>query len=174
MKQIVAILVVIAACTASPGSRGGGGGGGGGDGGVGSGSDITVQQFIEQLVTQNCQQAYKCMAQYPANATDTFADLWGTSEADCVSSDDDYTARNALAMEVTAGTMMFDPAEAKACLGNPAFPASCTDFFNTYAYPDACYNALSGNVADGGACISDFECTGDTSSCEMGKCAPSP
>ena len=170
MRNVFVLVAMLSACAADPGKPPGGGGGSGS--GSGSG-DMTVQSFIEQLVTKNCHQAFSCMAQYPTTTGSTFADDFGTSEADCLATDDDYAARDQLAQKVAAGTMTFDAAEATACLANMAFPATCSDFFTTYAYPDACWNALSGNVADGGTCISDFECTGDNSDCEMDKCTPS-
>src|SRR5205823_12314790 len=102
-----------------------------------SGSDLTVQSFLEQLVMQSCHEAFQCMAQYPANTGTTFATDWGTSEADCLTNDDDYNARDQLAAQVAAGTMTWDPAQAAACLANPAFPA-CSAFFTTYNYPDSC------------------------------------
>jgi len=139
-----------------------------------SGTDgITPQAFIEQFVTAQCAHAFSCMAQYPTTTGTTFADDWGTSQSDCLTTDDDYVARDQIAAAITAGKITWNATSAVTCLGNLAFPASCVDFFTTYNYPDICYDALSGNVADGGDCITDWECSGDTSDCTSGKCAPS-
>ncbi len=136
------------------------------------GTDITPQAFVEQLVTAECEHAFSCMAQYPTTTGTTFADDWGSSQADCVSTDDDYVARDQIAAAITAGNITWDPASAVACLGALGFPASCAEFFTSYDYPGTCYDALSGNIADGGNCTTDWECSGDTSVCTAGKCAP--
>src|SRR5215813_11687984 len=139
----------------------------------GGGTDgITPQAFIEQLVTQTCDHAFSCMSQYPTTTGSTFADDWGMSQAHCVSTDTDYVARDQIAAAITAGKITWDPASATACLGALGFPASCADFFTTYDYPGTCYDALSGNVADGGACTTSWECSGDMSDCTAGTCAP--
>jgi hypothetical protein len=133
---------------------------------------ITPQAFVEQLVTQTCDHAFSCMSQYPTTTGSTFADDWGMSQADCVNTDDDYLSRDQIAAAVTAGRITWDPGSATACLGALGFPASCADFFTTYDYPGPCYDALSGNVADGGDCTTSWECSGDMSDCTAGKCAP--
>ena len=134
---------------------------------------ITPQAFLEQLITAECAHAFSCMSQYPTTTGTTFADDWGTSQSDCLTTDDDYIARDQIAAAITAGHIAWDPASAMTCLGNPAFPASCVEFFTTYDWPDPCYDALSGNLADGAACTTGWECSGDMSDCVSGKCAPS-
>src|ERR1041385_1796024 len=58
-----------------------------------SGTDgITPQAFIEQFVTAQCAHAFSCMAQYPTTTGTTFADDWGTSQSDCLTTDDDLAA----------------------------------------------------------------------------------
>jgi len=139
----------------------------------GATDSITPQAFIEQLITAECTHAFSCMSQYPTTTGMTFADDWGMSQSDCLATDDDYVARDQIATAITAGKITWDPASATTCLGNLAFPASCVDFFNTYDFPGACDDALSGNVADGGACTTSGECSGDMSDCGSAKCAPS-
>ena len=58
----------------------------------------------------------------------------------------------------TAGDAATDPLAAAACLAGIVF-GTCSDFWQTYGtYPDACNHALVGSVANGGGCVSDFEC----------------
>jgi len=135
---------------------------------------MTTQDFLKSLATQECTHAYSCMSQYPATTTtgDTFADNYGTDMTNCVQTDSNYAARDTIAADIAAGKITWDPQAAVTCLSNLEFPASCTDFFSTWDYPAPCYDALSGNVADGAACTTDWDCSGDNSVCTNLKCAP--
>jgi hypothetical protein len=190
MKHIaLALVATLVACTQEPPTSSGPGGSGsdpdgsgsgsdpGGGGGSGSGSDpggssLAPEDFIAQLVGQECTHAFTCMAQYPTTTGTTFDDDYGTDQNDCVTSDDDYGERAQVAAAVAAGKITYDATSAAACLADMMFPASCTDFFTTWDWPDSCYDALAGNVADGAACTTGWEC-GDDSDCTAGKCAPS-
>ena len=133
-------------------------------------SALTPQAFITQLITEECVLAFACKPQYPATAPKTFDYEWGTDLNDCVTTDDDYLARDAIAAAVTAGRITFDPASAAICLAAPT-PATCVTLFaDTYDYADACYLALAGHVADGGACTTGWEC-GRASRCIQGACS---
>ena len=164
------MFLLVAACAANPASKPAPGSGS--DTGSGSSSSMTPQEFVKQLATQECAHAYTCMAQYPATATDTFADNYGTDQQNCVQQDSNYASRDTIAADIAAGKITYDATAAVTCLSNLEFPASCTDFFSTWTYPSACDDALSGNVADGGACTTDWDCSGDNSVCTNLKCAP--
>jgi hypothetical protein len=81
----------------------------------------------------------------------------------------------AVESEITAGKIHFDATAAQACVTGLMFPASCTDFWtNGPTFPADCSNALVGTVADGGACVVDFDCATATSICDpsTSKCGP--
>jgi hypothetical protein len=133
--------------------------------------DPTPQEFIEQIIAADCAKAFACEAEFPATEG-TFAEEWGDSEAGCLTDDDDYLARDMIAASVTAGRITYDSSAAADCLANLGYPASCTEFFTNYDWPDACSDAMVGNVADGGACVSWWECSAEGSECVDGACAP--
>jgi hypothetical protein len=135
---------------------------------------LTPQTFITQLVTADCKKAFECKAEYPAMPGDTFEDTYSATEADCVTDDEDVADLAAIEAAVAAGNITFDSAIAENCLANLAFPASCSEFFTTYDYPDSCYDALAGNVADGAACTTDWECGEDSECNTAGVCAIEP
>jgi hypothetical protein len=135
-------------------------------------TSTTPQSFIEQLVTEECVDAFACKAQYPSNASTTFDDAWGTDLTDCVVTDHDYLARDKIAAAVTGGTITFDLASALACLAAPGVPAVCSTLFaNTYDWADTCYFALAGHVAQGGACTTSWECSERVARCTNAKCS---
>ena len=181
---MTSVLVLLAVGCAAPAVGHEPGGTGGVDAGPGPGSNpppppgtLTPDAFVEQLVSKNCDKAFACESQYPTTTGTTFDDDWGTSAAECVSDDDDVNASSLIAASIAAGNITWDADSAALCLANLQFPATCAEFFTTYDYPDACYDALSGNVADGGACTTDWDCGGtDTtdSTCVAAKCTLSP
>ena len=131
---------------------------------------LTPETFLERLLTEECEQAFACEADYPPTAHASFADAWGTDLNDCVVTDRDYLARDAVAAAVTAGRISFDPTLAAACLAAPGIPTSCTTLFaNNYDWADTCYQALAGHVPDGEACTTGWEC-GPASHCIAATC----
>jgi hypothetical protein len=176
-RTVLAALLLLAGCLGdSPGPHGNGsvpgGGGGGDDDGGGGGGALTPQAFLGQLITKDCEKAFACRAEFPATEG-TFDDEWGTSVSDCVESDDDYASRSEIAAGITAGHIKYDADIAANCLANLAYPASCPAFFADYDWPDSCYDALAGQVADGGSCTTGWDC-GPDSDCITAKCAPAP
>lgn len=132
---------------------------------------LTPQAFITQLVTLECEQAFLCRSEYPAQSRATFEQAWGTSLNDCVITDDDYLARETIAAAVVGGTITFDPTSAAACLAAPGIPTACATLFaDDYDYVGVCQVALSGHVPDGAACTTDWECAW-ASECVMARCA---
>ncbi len=134
---------------------------------------LSASIFIERLITLQCGAAFACQAQYPSDAHDSFAVVWGADLDDCLATDRDYTARGEIESAVTAGTITFDAERAAACLAAPGIPTTCSALFaDTYDWADSCYAALRGHVADGGACTSDWECARG-STCRGAKCSRS-
>src|SRR5256885_16009651 len=68
--------------------------------------------------------------------------------------------------EITAGKIHFDGAAAAQCVAGITFGA-CSDFWtNGPNAPAACATAMVGTVADGGACVVDYDCSTATSICD--------
>jgi len=112
------------------------------------------------------------MASFPATAGTTFADAFGASVADCESG---YFDVASITAEIAAGKIQFDATAASACVSGITAAASCTAYWaggNTY--PAACDTAMVGTVADGGACVVDFDCSAAGSICDATtlKCGP--
>jgi hypothetical protein len=118
---------------------------------------LTVQAYIAEVITRECAKAFACEAEYPQGAA-AFAEEWAGSPAECVATDRDYLARELIAASVIAGTITFDLDLAAFCLANLVFPASCTEFFHAFEWPEACYHALLGHLSDGASCTNDWEC----------------
>jgi hypothetical protein len=146
----------------------------GGDGGTGP----TATEFLQAMAGKDCTEAFMCMSSFvPATTGDTFADEWGASVTDCSNDPTDLSNDANVESEIIKGNIVFDAAEAATCLAGITY-GTCTDFWTNGAmYPTACNDALYGLVADGGACVTDYDCAGtDTtdSVCTTGKCAPAP
>ncbi|HEV7559537.1 MAG TPA: hypothetical protein VGO00_28870 [Kofleriaceae bacterium] len=169
------------ACAASPkGSGGTTTGGGDDDDGSGSGSDtgsntpppapITVDMFLQQMSMSDCTEAFACMASFPTTGGDTFAQDFGASVSDCVTMENSYDPPATVASEIAAGKITFDGSAAAACVAGITY-STCADYWSTGGdYPVACDTALVGTVADGGACVIDFDCSNFDSLCESSKC----
>jgi hypothetical protein len=177
MNKVLALaaslVATLAACATDP--NGGGAGpdkNGGPDDPPGGDGSLTADAYLEQLVTRDCQKAFTCKAEYPP-AEGTFDDDWGATEAECLATDVDYLERADVVAAIMAGTIDFDATAAAACLADAAYPATCAAFFTDYDWPDSCYDALEGKVADGGVCSTGWQC-GPDSDCEAGKCTLIP
>ena len=180
-KSIGAILLcVLTACAAqlSPtGGNGGGGGGnqqggggggegGGGGGGSNTGSSMTATQFLTQMEMKYCDEAFACQSSFPANQGGTFADAVGASASVCYSDGAAYDMPASVESEITAGKIHYDAAAAASCVSGITFGA-CSDFWaNGGTYPASCDTALVGTVADGGACVVDYDCSSAQSVCD--------
>jgi hypothetical protein len=73
---------------------------------------------------------------------------------------------------ITAGTIKFTAADASDCLAGITFPACQQYWQDGPTMPDSCFTALVGTVADGGACMIDYECASETSICDASTCKP--
>ncbi|HEY5946771.1 MAG TPA: hypothetical protein VIV40_14810 [Kofleriaceae bacterium] len=171
---------LIAACGVSdkPDGGGGGGGGGGSGGGDGSGSgsgsgggggstDTSgVASFLHGMAVKYCDEAFTCKASFPTDAGVTFEQAFGASAMACYADADMYNNAAAVAAQITAGTITWNPADAMTCLAGITF-GTCAEFWMSGAnQPAACATALVGHVADGAACVVDYECSNASSYCD--------
>lgn len=149
------------------GTGGGSGSGNGSGTGPGGGSQgMTATKFLEQINTKFCTQAFTCKASFPTDAGTTFDQEFGASQQACAA--DGLAADNpaAVEMQISAGKISFNSTDAAACLSGIVF-STCDAFWNgTDAFPSACATVLVGKVADGGACVTHIECSGQASYCD--------
>ena len=132
---------------------------------------LTPHTFLVGLLTEECDQAFACKAQYPSAAQHTFDYEWGANLAECVATDQDYKDLPAIEAAVAAGRITFDPAQAASCLAAPAIPTTCATLFsNNYDWATSCYAALLGHIADGEVCTTAWECASFSSNCSNAKC----
>jgi hypothetical protein len=152
--------------TGTGGGSGGGSGGGGGGGGGGSTDTSGVANFLHEMGKKYCDQAFTCKSSFPTDQGVTFDQAFGASAMACYADADMYNNATAVAAAITGGTITWNPTDAAACLAGITFPA-CAQFWTDGANePAACATALVGKVADGAACVVDFECASGTSYCD--------
>ena len=149
--------------------------GSGSDPSGGSGSITSATAFLAAMDQGDCQEAFKCMSSFVAEGSgDTFAGDFGTSESDCESLFAGDEMRPQVETEITAGKITFDASAASACVAGITYPACATYWTDGATYPTACDTALVGTIADGGACVVDFDCSNIESICNAGTCGPDP
>jgi len=187
-------LVLLSACAANlqptggnPPTGGGsnsnpppGGGGGGGNpppGGGGGGGSMTATQYLTSMEMKYCDEAFSCQSSFPTTTGVTFADEFGASASECYSDGAAYDMPAQVEAEITAGKIHFDGAAAAACVAGLMF-GTCTDFWagTGGTYPAECDTAMVGTVADGGACVVDYDCSSAQSVCDptAHTCGPIP
>jgi hypothetical protein len=182
MRKAMLFLMVISACAAEPtptggsstpgGSPGGGSNsnpdpGGGGNPPPSGGGSMTATQYLAAMDMKYCDEAFTCQASFPTTTGDTFADEFGASASECYSDSAAYEMPAQVEAEITAGKIHYDAAAAQACVSGLTF-GSCTDFWNGTGgtVPTECDTALVGTVADGGACVVDYDCSNVESVCD--------
>lgn len=188
MRFSISIVFFVAACAGNPTTGGGddtgGKGDNGGDTGSGTGNGngsgsgtntggggITATQFLTQLDQKDCDEGFACMASFPTTTGNTFADEFGTSVQDCYAQAASNEMASTVESEITAGKIQFDPAAAAACVASIMY-GTCADYWaNGAMEASACDTAMVGTVADGGACVVDYDCSNVQSICTSGKCA---
>jgi hypothetical protein len=188
-KLFAFALVTVAACVGSPPDGGGttnpggtttnpGGGdpnpGGGNPPGNPGGTSMSLADYLDQTGHKECDQAFACMATFPA-ADGAFADSWDTSATACYADAATYYDPTTIQAEITAGHIVFDGVAAATCIAGIVQTTDCAGYWaNGPDEPAACDTALVGNVADGGACVVDFDCATITSICDTttNKCGP--
>ena len=91
---------------------------------------------------------------------------FGASESACVSDSAMYDMPAQVEAKIVAGTIHFNAADAATCLAGITFPACAMYWANGPNAPAACATALVGTIADGGACVVDYECSNGMSYCD--------
>jgi hypothetical protein len=138
---------------------------------------MTATEFLTQSSMQDCAEDFTCMSSFPATATTgTFADNFGANAAACLADYADPTELAQVETQITAGKIMFDGVAAAACVAGTTYPACATYWTAGGNYPAACDSAINGTVADGAACVTDYDCSGAMSICDTTtlKCGPAP
>ena len=167
MRTTLLILLTVSACSQQVDS-------GGNVGQInsptpGSGA-LTIETFIEQLDIADCAHAYSCKADWDDAAEgQTWGSAYGADAQDCLEGDQDYQQRAAYQQSVDDGNIVFDAAQAAACLSDLQFPSSCTAYFDEYDYPASCYDAIVGQVLPGNVCETTYDCYGNHA-CLGGSC----
>jgi hypothetical protein len=148
--------------------KGDGTGSGGGSGGGGGGSTDTsgVANFLHEMGKKYCDQAFTCKASFPTDEGVTFEQAFGMSATECYADADMYNNAPAVVAAITKGTITWNPSDAAACLAGITFPACAMYWMNGANESAACATALVGKIADGQACVVDFECASPTSYCD--------
>jgi hypothetical protein len=113
-----------------------------------------------------CDQAFMCKSTFPTTEGVTFEQAFGTSAMACYADADMYNNATAVAAAITAGKITWNPTDAAACLAGITFPACAEYWMNGPNDVAACATALVGHVADGQACVVDYECSSVTSYCD--------
>ncbi len=115
-----------------------------------------------------------CMASFPTTNGVTFQDAFGATAQDCYAMSAMYNDPTKVQSEIDAGKIHYDGSAAATCVAGVTFPDCATYWQNGGNYPSACDTAMVGTVADGGACVVDFDCSNVQSICDQNKCGPEP
>jgi hypothetical protein len=118
------------------------------------------------MAQKYCDEAFMCKASFPADAGVTFDEAFGASAQACVADSATYDMPAQVEAKITAGTIKFNGADAAACVNGLTFPACDAFWQEGPMFPAACATAMVGTVADGGACVVDYECASFTSYCD--------
>ena len=133
--------------------------------------------FVTSFAQAECAEAHACKASFPTDAGVTFESIFGATLTECEAIALEYYDPDAVRLAVQNGTIDFDRDAANECIANLASSwGTCTQFWDGQSpLPAACGQALVGNVANGGQCAVDFECSSDDSWCgDGGTCEPIP
>jgi hypothetical protein len=113
-----------------------------------------------------CDEAFACKASFPTDAGVTFDEAFGASAMACYADSDASFDIPTIIAQIQAGTIVWNPSDADTCLAGITF-GTCDEFWQQGGNePAACGTALVGTVADGGACVSDWECVNLMSYCD--------
>lgn len=181
-RTLVIAVALLAACSAQTSGGGGGGSGSGGKGdgsgsggSGGSGGGLSASDYLTKIGMADCDQAFACKSTFPTDQGVTFEQAWGASQSACYAGSAPADMLSKVEFEITAGKIHYDASAAATCLSGIMPPNCATLWTDGPAYPDACGSTLVGTVADGGACVVDFDCSNVMSIClTTNKCGPDP
>ena len=154
----------------NPNNPGEGSGGGNGSGSM----PLTATTFLTRIGTQYCDECFACKANYP-DGTTVFAQDFGATTQECYAGTNNYYGPALVEQSITAGRVTYNAVSAQACLAGIIYQQSCGTFWqNPPQFPASCDAALVGKVADGGSCVSIFDCSNIESFCDdtTKKCTP--
>ena len=185
---LLASASALAGCVgAAPDDSGNGTPSGPADNGNDNGDDGTpdpggpVDPGLAALLTamghSDCDDAFACKASFPSDAGGTFADAFGASATACYADSAGYYDPSTIQAQITAGKIMFNSSAAAMCVSGlaAAAPPICSTYWTMGpSQPAGCATALVGTVASGGACVTDFECTGELYCDDTSKCTAAP
>jgi hypothetical protein len=118
---------------------------------------LTATDFITQYGDLQCAEAFTCQSSFPGNASE-FENDWGTDQTNCNALALAYYNPSKVETDIVSAAIVYTPADATTCLATIVF-GTCANFWQTGGtYPAACNTALVGSVANGGGCVTDFEC----------------
>jgi hypothetical protein len=119
----------------------------------GGDSGVPLDQFPDQYAQAMCAQNFACC---------TAADIMSRTMQDCVDtgSSNLFFLAVAISDAQSGGRASYDGKQMSACIG-ALKKMSCADWPDSQGanQPPACRAAVTARVADGGACLNDFECT---------------
>jgi hypothetical protein len=183
MRKAMLFLVLLSACAAelqptggnptggnpSGGSNGNPDPGGGGNPNPGGGSNgsMTATQYLTAMEMKYCDEAFSCQSSFPTTQGVTFAQAFGSSASQCYSDGAAYDMPAQVESEIAAGKIHFDGSAAAACVAGLMY-GTCANFWagTGGTVPTACDTAMVGTVADGGACVVDYDCSSAQSVCD--------
>ncbi|MDB4953377.1 MAG: hypothetical protein JWO36_946 [Myxococcales bacterium] len=137
---------------------------------------MSATQYLAQMDMKYCDEAFTCKASFPTNAGVTFTQAFGASASACYSDSAAQEMPATVEAEITAGKIHYDSSAAQQCLAGVAFGTCAAFWMNGPTMPAACDTVLVGTIADGAACVVDYDCSNVASICDATtqKCGPAP
>jgi hypothetical protein len=125
---------------------------------------------------KDCDEAFACKASFPTTTGETFDQAFGANAQACYADAAGYYMPQTLQSEIDAGKIHYDGVAAADCVAGITYPDCATYWQSGGNYPASCDMAMVGTIADGGACVVDFDCSNVMSVCDTTtmKCGPAP
>jgi hypothetical protein len=131
----------------------------------GGGGSPSAREALEEAVDVLCAKAFECRDSFPANDFITFEDVYGATEAACVSRFTTFVDPAGVQASVDAGRIAYSSGDAEACTDFQAGLTCDQVWAENQNPPAACDRAFMGTVADGDACTHELDCAGEDSYC---------
>jgi len=184
MRRLLLLGVLVAGCGAQVGGqelpagdddgKGDGSGDGTGDGGGSGGGELRAGDFLVELGVVQCDHAFLCRTDFPADVGVTFEEAVGNSAPDCYADANLSLMPAEVEASVAAGRIEYDALAAAGCLAGITFAPTCPEYWQSGPqFPAVCGQSLIGTIEDGGSCTIDFDCRGQTSICTNQVCEDS-